>query len=278
MKIGELEIAIIDIITFTGILITLLTGILNLFQNKKTLYINNITRFRVIWITTLRTHISTLKELSNITNLYIRTKDGTNKITYRRELEKVVSLIKMHLNFTGNLDRELISKVEELKAILNSYLLIYHCKNTIKSIENSNEAWEKFNELIGIISEKKILEQFLNIANVHKKIKENNISTFNLLDLKNQVKSAYLHNPMLIRQIITESDSIINNYENEIENLNKDIDEIVQICLKAEWIRCKAETKIWPYNKYDEEKVINKLKADYKNITHMKENNKSKMS
>lgn len=35
MRIGELEIAIIDIITFTGILITLLTGVLNLFQNKK---------------------------------------------------------------------------------------------------------------------------------------------------------------------------------------------------------------------------------------------------
>jgi hypothetical protein len=267
MRIGELEIAIIDIITFTGILITLLTGVINLFQNKKTLYINNITRFRVIWITTLRTHIANLKELSNITNLYVQTKDGTNKIAFRRELERVVSLIKMHLNFTAKLDIELISKVEELKATLNSYLLMHYCRNTIKSVENDDELVTKFCEALDVISEKKILEQFLRLAiNNEKSDIINKMKILNLLDLKNEVKSAYMNNQLLIKQIIKESDYIINNYENEIENLNRDIDEIVQICLKAEWIRCKTETKIWPYNKYDEEKVIKRLKEQYKNI------------
>ncbi len=269
MRIGELEIAIIDIITFTGILITLLTGVLNLFQNKKTLYINNITRFRVIWITTLRTHIASLKELSNITNLYIRTKDGTNKIEYRRDLDKIVSLIKMHLNFTGKLDIELISKVEELKATLNSYLLIYYCKNTIKSAENDGDILTKFYEAIDVISEKKILKEFLVMANSYKNVEnKNNIHLLNLLELKNEVKSAYRDDLQLINNIVEKSDYIVSNYENEIESLNRDIDELVQICLKAEWIRCKVETRIWPYNKYDEEKVVAKLKNEYKNIKH----------
>ncbi|ALB44426.1 MULTISPECIES: hypothetical protein [Clostridium] len=269
MRIGELEIAIIDIITFTGILITLLTGVLNLFQNKKTLYINNITRFRVIWITTLRTHIASLKELSNITNLYIRTKDGSNKIEYRRELDKIVSLIKMHLNFTGKLDIELILKVEELKATLNSYLLIYYCKNAIKSAERNEDITTKFYEAIDVISEKKILKEFLVMANSYKNVEnKNNINLLNLLELKNEVKSAYSDELQLINNIVEKSDYIVSNYENEIESLNRDIDELVQICLKAEWIRCKVETRIWPYNKYDEERVITKLKDEYKNIRH----------
>ncbi|EKQ51016.1 MULTISPECIES: hypothetical protein [unclassified Clostridium] len=269
MRIGEFELAVIDIITFTGLLITFLTGVLNLLQNKKTLYINNITRFRVIWITTLRTHISCLKELSNITNLYIRTKEGTNKIEYRRELEKVVSLIKMHLNFTGSIDMELISKIDELKATLNSYLLLYHCKNSIKLVEDDNDLIDKFYDAVDVISEKKLLKQFLNIAIKNKKIEEiNSTENLNLFDLKSRVKLACMGDLELIKQIIKESDYMISNYENEIECLNNDIDTIVHIYLKAEWIRCKIETKIWPYNRYNEEQVIQKLRKEYQKIRH----------
>jgi hypothetical protein len=267
MKIGEVEVAIIDIITFIGLLITFLTGVLNLFQNKKTLYINNITRFRVIWITTLRTHIACLKELSNITNLYVRTRDGTNKIAYRRELDKVVSLIKMHLNFTGKLDIELITKVEALKSAINSYLLTYYCKNSINSVDNNNKLVIKFNEVIDTISEKNVLEELLNIVISKKKYAEVNIvSNANLIDLKNRVKLAYMDNPALIRKIVKKNDYMIGCYENKIECLNKEIDEIVQIYLKAEWMRCKIETRIWPYNKYNEEKVISELQKEYRSM------------
>ena len=267
MRIGDVEIAIIDIITFIGIIITFLTGVLNLFQNKKSLYINNITRYRVIWITTLRTHIANLKELSNITNLYIITKDGTNKITYRRELEKNTSLIKMHLNFTGKLDVELISKVDEIKSTINSYLLMYYCVNIIKAVDNDDELVVKFNEAIDVISEKKVMEQILKIAIDNKKIEIiDGINNLNLVDLKNKVKAAYKDEGLLIRKIVQQSDYIINNWENEIEELNRDIDEIVQIYLKAEWIRCKIETRMWLFNSYNEEKVIDKLKVEYKNI------------
>ncbi len=262
MKIGETELAIIDVITFTGILITFLTGVLNLSQNKKSLYINNITRFRVIWITTFRTHIACLKELSNITNLYVRTKDGTNKIAYRRELEKVVALIKMHLNFTGKLDIELISKVEELKSTINSYLLMYYCKNKIKSIENNSGVVNEFYEVIEVISEKKVLQDIWDLAMSNNNFeKMDSIERLNLLGLKNQVKLVCKNNPELVKKINNESNQIIEKYECEIGALNEDIDEIVQIYLKAEWIRCKVETRIWPYNRYNEEKVINKLRS-----------------
>jgi len=266
MKIGEVELEIIDIITFIGMLITFFTGVLNLFQNKKSLYINNITKFRVIWITTLRGHISNLKELSNITNLYIITKEGTDKITYRRELEKVVSLIKMYLNFTEKLDVQLIFKIDELKATINSYLLMYYCKNIIKSVDNDNELVIKFNEAVDIISEKKVLEQLLNMAVNDEKIQEINlIESLNVLDLRNKVKTVYKDDCILIKEVTRKSDYITSQWENEIERLNRDIDELVQVYLKAEWTRCKIETRMWPLNRYNEEKVIFKLQEKYKN-------------
>lgn len=264
MKIGEIEIAIIDVITFTGIMITFITGVLNLCQNKKSLYINNITKFRVIWISTFRGHIASLKELSNITNLYIITKNETNKIAYRRELEKIVSLIKMHLNFARKYDIELISKIEKLKVALNSYLLMNYCKNTIKVINDDCELLKKFNEVVDAISEKQVLEQFIELGlnGEYLNIKTNSSKLF---DLKKEVKYIYMNNPELVRQIIKESDHIISEYESEIDCLNNEIDVVVQIYLKAEWIRCKIETRIWPYNRYNEEKVISRLQKKYRN-------------
>ena len=268
MKIGEVELEIIDIITFIGIVITFFTGVLNLFQNKKSLYINNITKFRVIWITTLRGHISNLKELSNITNLYIITKDGTNKITYRRELDKVVSLIKMYLNFAEKLDMELISKIDELKSTINSYLLMHYCKNTIKSVDNNDELVIKFSEVVDVISEKKVLKQLLDIA-IEVKDKKNQeiniIENLSMIDLKNKVKLIYRDDCVLIKEILRKSDYITSNWENEIERISRDIDELVQVYLKAEWTRCKIETRMWPLNRYNEEKVICKLQEKYKN-------------
>lgn len=264
MRIGDVEVAIIDIITFIGIIITFLTGVFNLFQNKKSLYINNITRFRVIWITTLRGHISTLKELSNITNLYIIAKDGTNKINYRRELEKNVSLIKMYLDFTARLDKDLIYRIESLKATINSYLLMSFCKNSIKAVENNEELVIKFHEVVDIINEKKVLMEFLKIVYGNNdcedlfQIKENN-----LLDLRKNVKEAYGEDYKLVKEILNKSDYVLNNFENEIEDLNKGIDYIVQIYLKAEWIKCKIETRMWPFSRYNEDKVIRKLTEEY---------------
>lgn len=265
MKIGGVEIKTIDIVTFLGMIITLFTSILNLFQNKKSIYINNITRYRVSWINTLRIHISNLKELSNVTNLYISTKDGSNKIKYRRELDKVVSLIKLHLNFAGEFDNKFLEKIEELKSIINSYLMLYYYKKAIDTTNNEDELIEKFNEAIDVISEKRVLEELLNIGINDERIKINeSIKGFSLLDLKKKTKNIYLADDSLIRKAACEVEYIIQYYENQIEKINYEIDEIVQIYLKAEWIRCKRETKMWPFSIYNEEKTIKELQDKYR--------------
>ena len=214
----------------------------------------------------MRIHVSNLKELSNITNLYISTKDVSNKIKYRRELDKVVSLIKLHLNFTGELDNRFLEKIEELKFILNSYLILYYYKKSIDSASNDYELTKKFNEVIDIISEKKPLEELLNIGIDNKRKKyTSNVNVTSILDIKKKIKLIYLSENALIRKAAHEVEYIIQDYENKIEKINNEIDEIVQIYLKAEWIRCKRETKMWPFSIYNEEKTIKDLQDKYRN-------------
>lgn len=267
MRLEGVEIKTIDIVTFLGMIITLFTSILNLFQNKKSIYINNITRYRVSWINTLRVHTASLKELSNVTNLYINTKDGSNKIKYRRELDKIVSLIKLHLNFEGELDNKFIEKIEDLKSIINSYLILFFYKKEIDLTINDDDLVMKFNEVIDIISEKRVLIELINIVSSDEKIEiDTNIKTIGLLDLKKEIKLIYLSDYCLIRKAARYIEDIIQDYEEKIEEINNEIDEIAQIYLKAEWIKCKRETKMWPFSIYNESKTIKELQDKFKTI------------
>lgn len=266
MRIGKVEIGTIDIVTFVGMSITLFTSILNLFQNKKSMYINNITKYRVTWISELKNYISTLKEISNLTNLHIISKSITNKMEFRCELEKNVSLIKMHLNFSKALDRELINKVEKIKSIINSYLFMSYYKEELQDITHDKELLDKFYKVIETINEKKILKEIIAMAKISDVI---NLDTLTTLELKNKIKKLYGKNYLAIKKVLVESDYILQKYENELEVLNEQIDKLVQVYLKIEWIRCKRETRMWPFNKYNEEKEIKKLIKKYEEVKNL---------
>lgn len=57
------------------------------------------------------------------------------------------------------------------------------------------------------------------------------------------MKLLYLANPVLISQIIKESDYLINKYENEIDCLNSEIDVLVQIYLKSRMDQMQSRDK-----------------------------------
>ncbi|MBE6070631.1 MAG: hypothetical protein E7208_01600 [Clostridium butyricum] len=263
MRIGKVEIGTIDIVTFVGMVITLFTSILNLFQNKKSMYISNITKYRVTWISELKNYISTLKEISNLTNLHIISENVTDKMEFRRQLEKNVSLIKMHLNFLKALDRQLIAKMEKIKSIINSYLFVSYYREELKDITYDKELLERFYKVIETINEKKLLKEIISMVKVNIVI---NLDMLTTLELKNKIKELYREDYFAIKKIIIESDHILQKYENELEVLNEQIDKLVQIYLKIEWIRCKRETRMWPFNKYDEEKEIKKLIKKYEEV------------
>ena len=258
MKIGKVEIQAIDIVTFLGMIITLFTSILNLFQNKKSMYINNITKYRVTWLDELKNHISKLKELSNVTNLYIISRDVRDKMNFRCELDRNISLIKMHLNFSKNLDRKVMNNIEKIKSIINNYLLLNYCKYELDNV-NGEEILEKFYIIIEIVNEKCFLKELIKLSEKKQNV---NIGEFDILQLKYEIKKLY--DVDTIKYIKINSSEILQRYENELEILQEELDELIQIYLKIEWIKCKKETRMWPFTIYNEDKEIEKLYRKYK--------------
>lgn len=264
MKIGKVEIQAIDIVTFLGMIITLFTSILNLFQNKKSMYINNITKYRVTWLDELKNHISKLKELSNVTNLYIISRDVKDKMNFRCELERNISLIKMHLNFSKNLDRKVMNNIEKIKSIINNYLLLSYYKYELDNIDDE-EILRKFYTILEIINEKCFLKELIRLSEKKQNI---NIGEFDILQLKYEIKELYDVNT--IKNIKINSNEILQRYENELEVIQEELDELIQIYLKIEWIKCKKETRMWPFTIYDEDKEIAKLYRKYRNLDKLK--------
>ncbi len=258
MKIGKIEIQTIDIVTFFGMIITLFTSILNLFQNRKSMYINNITRYRVTWLDELKNHISKLKELSNITNLYIISRDVKDKMNFRCELEKNIALIKMHLDFSKNLDRKVMNNIEKIKSIINNYLLLNYYKYELDNVDDE-EILEKFYIILEIINEKCFLKELIKLSGKKQNV---NIGESDILQLKYEIKKLY--DVDTIKYIKINSNEILQTYENELEVIQDELDELIQIYLKIEWIKCNKETRMWPFTIYDEDKEIEKLYRKYK--------------
>lgn len=264
MKIGNIEIQTIDMVTFLGMMITLFTSVLNLFQNKKSIYINNITKYRVTWLDDFKKHISKLKELSNITNLYIISRNVKDKMNFRCELERNIMLIKMHLNFSKNLDRKVINDIEIIKAIINNYLLLNYCIYEIDNI-NDDILLEKFIVILETINEKCFLKELIKLSDKKQNI---NIDELNILQLKQTIKDTYDNN--IIKNIKINGHEILQRYENELEIIQEELDEVIQIYLKIEWIKCKKETRMWPFTIYDEDKEIEKLYKKYRKQDNLK--------
>ena len=83
------------------------------------------------------------------------------------------------------------------------------------------------------------------------------------MQLKHEIKEIYDTNT--IKNIKTNSNEILQRYENELEFIQEELDEVIQIYLKIEWIKCKKETRMWPFTIYNEDKEIKKLYRSYRN-------------
>lgn len=247
MKLGEVQVTVIDMVTFVGMMITLFSSLLNLFQNRKSLYINNIIKYRLESIDELRNNICELMKLSNTANLNIMCSHVNNKMNFRSELEKCVTNIRMHLNFSKEIDKIIIQISESEKRIINNYLYMNYLKN-IKTKENIEDA---FIEMLNEINDKYFFQEII-------KIKQECLDDKNRYELYKEVINLYKNNKD-IDELLNCTESILNSYEDEIEKLNDKLCKAVHIYIEDKWKKCRIEMKAWPFNKFDEKYELDKL-------------------
>ncbi len=250
MKIGNIQVTIIDMVTFCGMMVTLFTSILNLFQNRKSMYINNIIKCRLESINELKKYVCSLKELSSIINLKIicRKKD---KVVFRKELEKCIAGIELYLNPSRKLDRKIILYCRNIKIHIYNYMNMNYLKNEM--IKNHNEKiLENFKEAVKNINDIYFFYDLIKAAG----------KSCNLDEGKEQVYHIFnkvYHNEEIIIKVLSNYDQIMQTYENSIESMVSELDYLIYLYVELKWIRCKKEMKMWPFNKYRETKEIEKL-------------------
>ncbi len=97
-----------DIILFSGIIVTLLLGVWNLFSNRRTTYINAVTAERVKWINALRANLSRFAGMAS------------SEATSRAELRQMEMLINLQMNPDDDLGKDISQDI---------YDICIHCEN-----------------------------------------------------------------------------------------------------------------------------------------------------
>ncbi|MED1063236.1 hypothetical protein P4T80_13545 [Bacillus licheniformis] len=137
-----------DWITILSIWVTLGIGIWNLFSNakinRKTLFVNAITSERVKWMTLLK---ELLSEYLTLICTYERNKprQGEQNLDFLKELLRLEYRIKLHLNYKGEKDKEIMYQIERA----NKDIIDYY-----NSIEAMDVIDENLHKRINVIIEK----------------------------------------------------------------------------------------------------------------------------
>ncbi len=249
MKIGSIQVTVIDMVTFCGMMITLFTSILNLFQNTKSMYINNIIRCRLESVQEIKKSICLLKQLSSITNLKIMCRNKNDKMTFRSDLEKNITNIKLFLNPSRKLDKKIIICCESIKKYINNYIFIYYLN---KEISINDNILENFKKALYTINDRCFFQELIMMYRQNYDI---HIEKDELLKIINNI----YNNKNIIKKKLSNYDKIMQNYEDNIEKINRELDYLIYLYIELKWIRCKKEMKMWPFNKFNEKKEIRKL-------------------
>lgn len=250
---------ITSFVTFIGIILTFFVGILNYFHSLKKIKVENVTRYRVEWMGELRNLISQFIVLTDPYKTIINSRSIEKYGEFRDSLIRINSLIKLHLNFKGNLDKELLLSLHEL---LDNVIIMLHLSRLLVDSKRGSNVME-FQSYANSIPDIAFF-RFL-----HKHALDHNpdnalegIEETNFLEYKTKIISDYaaVRNSKCFldsfySQIVTIKDHLIEVNSSKRETMVR----LAQIYLKAEWTRVKKEGRIWPFSLYNEKKIIAKL-------------------
>lgn len=221
-----------DVLTLTGVLITLVVGIASLINglvtNKRTLYVNAITSERVKWMGQLK---ELLAEHLSLTALYDHRNflQGAELNNYLERLTYLRNRIKLHLNPAGKKDRTIIRLIDRIN---EKIIMIYdYGKITSTSEEGSIERFEKILELLHSKFINDIEDKYWLLKS---REKYNNANDEDKIELFNSGKERLYE---ILRKELGYKVKDISS------KLSKELVELSSEYLKEEWERVKLESQ-----------------------------------
>jgi len=258
-----------DKVVLIGIMLTFIVSTLALIQALKKMKIDNITQNRVEWINTLRNYIADYISAIDLYKIQVSIKEEKQIMNFRDVLMQKNALIKLHLNFKGNIDKRILKMLEN---ITQNVLLMLYLKSLERALLKDKTTALRPQIFKSFIFENpdNILVSFLKDYSIANNINSKLSKSNDEISLKDELVKVVMDYIALI-----DSKSFIDIFSKNLNEIYQDIvvkitsqkDELIkliQIYLKAEWTRVKKEPLIWPLSYYNEDRTIKKLEKTWK--------------
>lgn len=250
-------------ITLFGIVLVFIVGLINIGISKKQLKLENLTKHRVEWLYDMKKNFSEYFEHISIENLRSLSGDYED---FRGKLEKLDSLIRLNLNFTGDIDNRILKFITIINVNIHFVLNLKLLKAELnRSNFDSQQAFKLFFKKYG--TEGFLLYLHERYLSLNKKIGDDHYKNMNRFELEKLVMNDYVSfvdgrefSFVYLHQI----DDDIYELIGEIAQAKYSAQKNIWIYLKSEWRRVNFELKKPAYRKYNEKKNIIELEEIWK--------------
>ncbi len=255
-----------DLVTLIGITLTFIVGFLTLTQSLQKIKLDNLTQHRVEWINTLRKYVADFLSEIDMYKVQVSVKENTQLMMYRERMTYKASLIILHLNFKGSIDKKILKNLNEITNTLFLTLYINNLKRYLSLNKNPSLNTLIFKNFVDNNPDKifiNFLKEYASKNNIHSKLNSLNIDENSNEYLKAVINdyTSVVNTKSYINEFQTKLNSILNELFSQITNNRNNLTKLVQIYLKAEWTRAKKEIRFISY--YNEEKTLRKLEKEW---------------
>lgn len=246
--------------TAIGIILTLLLSAITLIftvrNNKAIHYINTITKSRVEWINKLRNLSSQYISLAKV-NLY----SPVSSLESNERYEELIQLsleIRLMLNFNDGFDKEIIAQTEKINELYENLLTSYFCINECGEMLFNHEMDEE------VVTNPSFIKYLYNYAISHNiKVKPFDLYIGNaeaVVDLYLEINTTAQSNDEFLNELMNSPEKLLLKLNCEIEEFVKNI----QIYLKNEWNRVKMEASSKNFTNKKKAKELEQFLRDKK--------------
>lgn len=266
-----------DIITFIGIILTTIISFVTLVftikNNKAVHYVNAITKSRVEWIQNVRESISEYFAAIDVMYLSCEKNDFSENVKTMESLTHLKNKLVLYLNYTDDKDKQIIEYLSDinknafiyyrLKYFLMEYTLNENKdkRKILEMIENHPVTIEVLDEFLSpFFDENRAVDLFEDLPLSLKDFSNKKIFVITAMSIISSKDNSLFYSCI---EYMFKADE---KYKSIIADLTQKIIIKIQIILKFEWNRVKIEAKGKKYRKFKQKRDMKKLEQEYYNV------------
>lgn len=258
-----------DWVVLIGIIITAMFSLGNFILSIRRTKLENITKYRVEWISKFRCELSDFLGFINYEGMCANSFEFKSFSEYKSNLYKKKDLILFYLNFKGKIDLKIENSIN--KIVDSAIIILNLLRLRVVCYENKGVKSLIFKQHIQSIGDECYIKFLFNYAinnNKYTELSDESMIKINKNELKKKIVAEYcsvINAQEFFNKFFNDIDGILSL---KLDDINEEMNELIRnirIYLKSEWNRVKRESNMF-FRMYKEEKEIEKLINEYKKV------------